>query len=101
VRGIGADMVLFRFAGLRLPAQRLVSARVAAHVLTVLGLAPDPDWLAAPPEHVRAPWLAARGADLAWAGRYLAPWVKRRLTGRSSGDSVTAKRPTLEPITFD
>ncbi|MEH1124617.1 SGNH/GDSL hydrolase family protein [Micromonospora sp. CPCC 206061] len=149
VRGTGADMVLFRFAGLRLPAQRLVSARVAAlnqavaetaerqgaklvdlpsdeafrnphmwsidrlhlsaaghqrvaaHVLTALGLAPDPDWLAAPPEHVRQPWLAARGADLAWAGRYLAPWIKRRLTGRSSGDTVTAKRPTLEPITFE
>jgi lysophospholipase L1-like esterase len=149
VRGTGADLVLFRFAGLRLPAQRLVSARVAAlnravaeladrhgaklvdlpsdpvfrnphmwsidrlhlsaaghqrvaaHVLTALGLAPDPDWLNAPPEHVRAPWLTARRDDLVWAGRYLAPWIKRRLTGRSSGDTVTAKRPALEPITFD
>jgi hypothetical protein len=42
-------------------------------------------------------WLAARTADLAWAGRHLAPWIHRRLTGRSSGDGITAKRPTLAP----
>ncbi len=41
----------------------------------------------------------ARAADLRWAGQHLAPWVKRRLTGRSSGDTVTAKRPTLGPLT--
>ena len=38
---------------------------------------------------------SARTADLRWAGKHLAPWVKRRLTGRSSGDTVTAKRPML------
>ncbi|MFD0776545.1 SGNH/GDSL hydrolase family protein, partial [Streptomonospora algeriensis] len=27
---------------------------------------------------------------------HLVPWVGRRLTGRSSGDHVTAKRPELE-----
>ena len=26
------------------------------------------------------------------------PWVHRRLTGRSSGDTVDPKRPTLAPI---
>jgi hypothetical protein len=46
----------------------------------------------------RAAWLAARRADARWAREYLAPWVSRRLHGTSSGDSVTAKRPFLEPV---
>jgi lysophospholipase L1-like esterase len=72
--------------------------RVAAHVLTALGVPADPDWLAVPPLPAPAPWLAARGADLRWAGQHLAPWVKRRLTGRSSGDNRQPKRPTLAPF---
>lgn len=72
--------------------------RVAAHVLTTLGVECDPDWLLVPPRPARTPWLAARGADLRWAGQHLAPWVKRRLTGRSSGDTITAKRPLLGPL---
>jgi lysophospholipase L1-like esterase len=72
--------------------------RVAANVLTALGVGVDEDWLLVPPAPAPTPWLAARGADLRWAGQHLAPWIKRRLQGRSSGDLVTAKRPTLEPI---
>lgn len=72
--------------------------RVAAHVLTALGVGCDEEWMLVPPRPAPSPWLAARGADLRWAGRYLVPWVKRRLTGRSSGDLVTAKRPLLSPI---
>jgi lysophospholipase L1-like esterase len=72
--------------------------RVAAHVLTALGVAPDPEWFAVPPPIPRPSWAAARGADLRWAGQHLAPWVKRRLTGRSSGDLITAKRPALAPL---
>ncbi|MBX6355441.1 MAG: SGNH/GDSL hydrolase family protein [Micromonosporaceae bacterium] len=72
--------------------------RVAAHVLAALGATPEPDWLTAPPPPAPQRWLAARGADLRWAGEYLAPWIKRRLTGRSSGDTVTAKRPSLAPF---
>jgi lysophospholipase L1-like esterase len=72
--------------------------RVAAHVLSALGVDPDPAWWDAPAYPPPRRWLAARAADLAWAGRHLAPWVKRRLTGRSSGDHVTAKRPTLAPL---
>ena len=33
-----------------------------------------------------------------WAKVHVGPWVKRRLTGTSSGDSRTAKYPTLEEI---
>jgi lysophospholipase L1-like esterase len=44
------------------------------------------------------PFRAGKRADLDWVLHHAAPWVKRRLTGRSSGDGVSAKRPTLEPI---
>jgi lysophospholipase L1-like esterase len=72
--------------------------RVAGHVLTALGLTCDKEWLLVPPQPAPTPWLAARGADLRWAGQHLAPWLKRRLAGQSSGDTVTAKRPVLSPI---
>ena len=42
--------------------------------------------------------LQQRRDDVDWARSHLAPWVRRRLTGRSSGDGVTPKRPTLAPI---
>jgi len=71
--------------------------RVAAHVLTRLGLEPPQEWFDVPPPGPRMSWVAARGADLRWAGQHLAPWVHRRLTGRSSGDTVLPKRPTLSP----
>jgi lysophospholipase L1-like esterase len=82
----------------RLHLSELGHRRVAAHVLTALGVEADPEWLLVPPRPAATPWLAARGADLRWAGQHLAPWIKRRLTGRSSGDMVTAKRPTLTPL---
>jgi lysophospholipase L1-like esterase len=72
--------------------------RVAAHVLAALGVPAEPEWLTALPPPAPQRWLAARGADLRWAGEYLAPWVRRRLTGRSSGDTVTPKRPSLAPF---
>ena len=72
--------------------------RVAAHVLTTLGVGVDEEWLLVPPAPAPTPWLLARRADLQWAGRHLAPWVKRRLVGTSSGDLVNPKRPRLSSI---
>ena len=72
--------------------------RVAAHVLAALGVGADAEWLAAPGQVPGPSWVAARTRDARWAGRHLAPWVKRRLTGRSSGDGLAAKRPTLTPL---
>lgn len=72
--------------------------RVAAHVLRALGLEPDPTWLEVPLPVTRS-WTSARAADARWMGQHLTPWIKRRLTGRSSGDAVTAKRPTLTALT--
>jgi lysophospholipase L1-like esterase len=36
--------------------------------------------------------------DLTWIARFVAPWAWRRLRGRTTGDGVTAKRPTLTPV---
>lgn len=37
-------------------------------------------------------------ADTVWAGKFLAPWLGRRVTGRSSGDGREPKRPELAPL---
>lgn len=72
--------------------------RVAAHVLNRLGVGIPDSWFDPAPAPEELGWLRARAGDARWATRHLAPWVKRRLTGRSSGDTVTAKRPALEPV---
>ncbi|GAA2651262.1 SGNH/GDSL hydrolase family protein [Paractinoplanes durhamensis] len=72
--------------------------RVAAHVLSALGVGVDDEWLLVPPVPEPTPWLMARGADLRWAREHLMPWVSRHLLGHSSGDLITAKRPDLAPI---
>ena len=40
-----------------------------------------------------------RTANAEWAKAYAAPWVKRRLTGTSSGDNLSPRWPTLAPVT--
>jgi lysophospholipase L1-like esterase len=39
-----------------------------------------------------------RSANADWAKAYAAPWVKRRLTGTSSGDNLNPRWPILAPI---
>ena len=39
-----------------------------------------------------------READLAWARTHAAPWVQRRLTGRSSGDGLRPRLPELTTV---
>jgi lysophospholipase L1-like esterase len=71
--------------------------RVALAVLEALGH-PVGEW-SAPLPPVRPPTPVARiGRDVAWAGKHLAPWLGRRVTGRSSGDGVTPKRPELQGL---
>jgi lysophospholipase L1-like esterase len=71
--------------------------RVAAHVLDRLGVTPAAAWREELPPGVAVPWVRARAEDLRWVRRHVAPWVNRRLRGRSSGDLIAPKRPTLEP----
>jgi hypothetical protein len=75
--------------------------RVAAHVLRKLGLEPDPTWLDSPGPAPRLGWAQARAQDLRWMQEHLVPWVKRRLAGTSSGDTISAKRPVLAPFTSE
>jgi lysophospholipase L1-like esterase len=46
----------------------------------------------------RAPWVAARRQDARWIREYAGPWLRRRITGNSSGDGVPPKRPDLLPL---
>ncbi|HTJ66495.1 MAG TPA: SGNH/GDSL hydrolase family protein [Actinospica sp.] len=73
--------------------------RVAEAVLEALGHEPTFDWRAALPP-ARRPWPGAKTwSDLRWLVSFLLPWIKRRLTGTSSGDGMLPKRPELTRVT--
>lgn len=73
--------------------------RVALTAYVALGhSAQDADWRAPLPPQAPAGTVETLRGHAQWAREYAAPWVQRRLTGRSSGDSVVAKRPTLGPV---
>lgn len=73
--------------------------RIAAGLAATLGLPGFDDAWAAPLPALAALSASERlAADARWVARYLTPWLLRRLTGRSSGDGITPKRPTLRPI---
>ena len=73
--------------------------RMAIAVLDALGVAARPGAAAAAPSD---PALSGRErrASQRSSGRARTPrpWVHRRLTGRSSGDGISPKRPMLGPI---
>ncbi len=48
-----------------------------------------------PNGHAPRSWLAA---ELRWWRRHLLPWIGLKLTGRSLGDGISAKRPLLAPV---
>jgi lysophospholipase L1-like esterase len=77
--------------------------RVALRTCEVLGIPAAEDWRAPLPRPPEAGghgsgWLAARRQDARWARQFAVPWVRRRLTGTSSGDGVDPKRPELLPL---
>ncbi|QCX26312.1 SGNH/GDSL hydrolase family protein [Nocardioides jishulii] len=70
---------------------------MAIQVLDALGLPHDLVRDDVPP----APVLTRKEAlaeNARWTREFLGPWIHRRLTGRSSGDSVSPKHPALERI---
>ncbi|MFJ6983883.1 MULTISPECIES: SGNH/GDSL hydrolase family protein [unclassified Streptomyces] len=76
--------------------------RVAEAVWQVLGHeAEDTEWRTPMPATLPPGWAARRVADARFTRQYLVPWISRRLTGRSSGDGLPAKRPDLLPYDVD
>ena len=73
-----------------------VMADALAHALDLPGS--DDAWNRSlpPAKPRRRHQIAAR--EVHWAGRYMVPWIVRRLRGRSSGDGIVAKRPQLTPV---
>ncbi|MGW8483726.1 SGNH/GDSL hydrolase family protein [Microbacterium sp. NPDC055903] len=61
--------------------------RVAARVLHALGLEPPAEWWAP------SAYPPAGPSGFAYYREHVGPWVKRRVTGTSSGDGRTAKHP--------
>lgn len=72
--------------------------RVAMAVLESLGRPSAEPWWQPLPQVRPLPPTAKIARDVTWAGKHLAPWLGRRITGRSSGDGVVAKRPAPEPV---
>lgn len=70
---------------------------IAFAVLDALGIPHEVERLPRPgvPALSRSERLAEHAT---WTREFLGPWIHRRLTGRSSGDSVEVKRPALSPI---
>jgi lysophospholipase L1-like esterase len=67
-----------------------------AHVLGLPGF--DEAWTRPLPPHAPATTLHRALDEVRWVAIYLAPWMLRRLRGRSSGDGITPKRPNLCPV---
>ncbi len=70
---------------------------MAHAVLEAIGVEHALEPVAVPP----LPLLARRqqwAANARWTREFLVPWVHRRVTGRSSGDSVSPKRPDLSSV---
>lgn len=73
-------------------------AVVAAAVLGALGreVPAEPDDLRR--TDVRRPWPAGCREDVRWVRTHLAPWVGRKVRGRSTGDLVAPKLPELTEV---
>lgn len=72
--------------------------RVHWAAMQALGLEVPDDWDEPLPPSPPRPRAETRAKRTQWARTHAVPWVHRRLTGRSSGDSVTAKRAELTPF---
>ncbi|MFR9728539.1 SGNH/GDSL hydrolase family protein [Saccharopolyspora sp. MS10] len=72
--------------------------RVALRAAEVLGAPVDEDWRVPWPELPVRTWRVQRAQDIQWAREHLAPWIVRRLRGRSSGDGRGPKRPELDHL---
>ena len=69
--------------------------RTALAAATALGVPvpDDGDWRTPLPPQPPRPLRTAVGEEVAWLRGFVAPWIARRLRGRSSGDGRAPKRP--------
>ncbi|WP_106253062.1 SGNH/GDSL hydrolase family protein [Allonocardiopsis opalescens] len=72
--------------------------RVALRTRAALGLPVDANWADPWPSAPRPDWRELRRQDARWLRHHLLPWIGRRLSGRSSGDGRTGKRPEPGPV---
>lgn len=85
------------WSGDRFHANSAGHARIAAALARALGLPGTDNVWAVPLPPLPARGIGSRIRDeVRWWRGHLVPWVARHLRGRSSGDGVRAKRPTLE-----
>ncbi len=68
----------------------------AAAALEAVGLG-DASWRTPTPLPPGGGPLARAGSHARWVSRHFAPWLGRRLRGRSSGDGIRPKRTLLVP----
>lgn len=73
--------------------------QVAARVLDAIGAERPAAWTAPLGTQSRPPRTAR--AELDFYREYVGPWVRRRLTGTSSGDHRPPKRPCLAHVSVD
>ena len=87
------------WSGDRLHANTEGHTRIAAALAHAIHLPGASDnWMNPLPRlSARSPFRLAV-EELRWIGSHLIPWLARRATGRSSGDGIRAKRPTLTPM---
>ncbi len=81
----------------RLHLNALGHTEVAIEVLDILGLEHPLAATELGARDVLSP-AQRRSQNLRWAQEHALPWVRRRLRGESSGDTLTAKRPTPAPV---
>ncbi|MGE0554303.1 MAG: SGNH/GDSL hydrolase family protein [Gemmatimonadales bacterium] len=86
----------------RLHANSLGHERIAAALAEALGLpGTDGTWSRPLPSPADRGAIARLGAELSWTARYLVPWIVRSARGRSSGDGITCRYPSLIRIGND
>jgi uncharacterized protein (DUF952 family)/lysophospholipase L1-like esterase len=95
-RGVGTDLRIW--SSDRIHANALGHRLIAAAFADTLGVPGFAGWSDPLPTPARAGALRRAAVEARWLGVDVAPWVWRRLRGRSSADGRVAKRPRLVPV---
>ena len=94
--GVGTDLRVW--SPDRIHANPWGHSMIAAAFADTLGVSDVDHWQVPLPVPAPVGRLRRGAAELRWLSRDVAPWMVRRLRGRSSGDGITAKRPRLLPV---